>query len=82
MPAVQPQRPIRSEANQGRMGIIGLARAVDAIKCDAEIGLDHVHANLRLASRPTPLANGVTRRLRTGLDRPRAAAVNVFFAFG
>ena len=38
---IERQRLVRAETDDERMGIVGLAQAVDVIKCDAEIGLDH-----------------------------------------
>ena len=38
---IERQRLIHAEADDERVGIVGLARAVGGMKCDAEIGLDH-----------------------------------------
>ena len=40
---IEPQRLVQTEADDERMGIVGLARALGGIKCDAEIGLDHLY---------------------------------------
>ena len=39
---IEPERTVLPETHDQRMGIVGLARAVGGIKCDAEIGLDHI----------------------------------------
>ena len=39
---IEPERLVRTEADDERMGIVGFARAIGGIKCDAEIGLDHL----------------------------------------
>ncbi len=39
---IEPERLVDAEADDQRMGMVRLARAVGGIKCDAEIGLDHV----------------------------------------
>ena len=39
---IEPQRTVHPETHDRRMGDISLARAVGGIKCDAEIGLDHL----------------------------------------
>ena len=38
---IERKRLIRAETNDERMRTVGFARAVGAIQCDAELGLDH-----------------------------------------
>jgi len=40
---IEPQRLVHAEADDQRMGLVGFAHAVGTIKCDAEIGLDHLY---------------------------------------
>jgi hypothetical protein len=42
-PGIEMQRLVHAEADDERMGVVSLARAVGGIKCGAEIGLDHLH---------------------------------------
>src|SRR5262249_18048876 len=78
---VEVKRLVGAEANDERMGIVGFARPVGGIERNGEIGLDHLYNPAAViplffrCDRPTPQA--AARRL----DRPRDAAVNVFFAF-
>src|SRR5262249_53759748 len=62
------------------MGIVGLARAVGGMKCDAEIGLDWGYDRAGEAPVPPIYGSGLTQAAASGLDRPRDARVNVFFA--
>ena len=39
---IEPQRTVHPETHDQRMGYISLARAIGGIRCDAEIGLDHL----------------------------------------
>jgi hypothetical protein len=62
------------------MRIVGLAGAVGGIGCDAEIGLDHSLRPGRRTEIAADLCERLTKGVATALDRPRGAAVNVFFA--
>ena len=40
---IETKRLVRAEAHDRRMRAVRFARPVGGIKCDADIGLDHVH---------------------------------------
>jgi chorismate mutase len=61
--------------------MIGLVGTVGGIKFGTEIGLDHIHNPAGKAVNRPIVRPARAKAAATGLDRPRGAAVNVFFAF-